>query len=92
MNVSDLHIHCYGEPGPNPVVALHGIQGHGARWRRLAEQHLADSYVVAPDLRGHGRSDGAPPWSVERHVADVLLCWTGWGLRGLTWSGTPLEA
>jgi lipase len=28
--------------------------------------------VLAPDLRGHGRSDWEPPWSLETHVADVL--------------------
>jgi lipase len=28
--------------------------------------------VLARDLRGHGRSDWEPPWSLESHVADVL--------------------
>ncbi|TDC36991.1 alpha/beta hydrolase [Micromonospora sp. KC213] len=67
-----MYVHRYGDPAARPVVALHGIRGHGGRWRHLAERHLRDSYVVAPDLRGHGRSDGTPPWSVERHVDDVL--------------------
>lgn len=51
---------------------LHGVTGHGARWRRTAEAYLADRSVLAPDLRGHGRSPHEPPWTVERHVADVL--------------------
>jgi lipase len=28
--------------------------------------------VVAPDLRGHGRSGWEPPWSLEQHLADLL--------------------
>ncbi|NDU74450.1 alpha/beta fold hydrolase [Actinomadura sp. DSM 109109] len=67
-----LHVHRYGNPAGAPVVMLHGITGHGARWRRTAERYLADRCVLAPDLRGHGRSTHEPPWTVERHVADVL--------------------
>ncbi|MEV0662218.1 alpha/beta fold hydrolase [Actinomadura luteofluorescens] len=67
-----LHVHRYGDPGGAPVVMLHGVSGHGARWRRTAERYLADHSVLAPDLRGHGRSTHVPPWTVERHVADVL--------------------
>jgi lipase len=67
-----LHVHRFGDPAGAPVVLLHGVTGHGARWRRTAETHLADRAVLAPDLRGHGRSTHEPPWTVERHVADVL--------------------
>ncbi|MEU8797025.1 alpha/beta hydrolase [Spirillospora sp. NPDC048819] len=72
MTDAALHVHRYGDPSGPPVVVLHGVSGHGARWRRTAERHLADRLVLAPDLRGHGRSPHEPPWTVERHVADVL--------------------
>ncbi|WP_242901476.1 alpha/beta hydrolase [Actinomadura terrae] len=72
MTDAALHVHRYGDPSGAPVVALHGTTGHGARWRRTAETFLADRFVLAPDLRGHGRSPHEPPWTVERHVADVL--------------------
>lgn len=54
-----------------PVLALHGVTGHGARWRVLAE-HLPELRLLGPDLRGHGRSPWTPPWGFEQHVADVL--------------------
>ncbi len=43
--------------GP-PIVLLHGILEQGAAWVEVA-QHLAEKgfRVLAPDLRGHGRSD-----------------------------------
>ncbi|MFB4310949.1 alpha/beta fold hydrolase [Actinomadura sp. GTD37] len=72
MTDAALHVHRYGDPAGAPAVLLHGVTGHGARWRRTAESHLADRSVLAPDLRGHGRSPHEPPWTVERHVADVL--------------------
>lgn len=72
MTDAALHVHRYGDPAGSPLVLLHGVSGHGARWRRTAERYLADRRVLAPDLRGHGRSPYEPPWTAERHVADVL--------------------
>jgi lipase len=68
-----LHIHEWGDPATPAVVCLHGVSGHGGRFRKLAEERLADRlHVVAPDLRGHGRSTWDEPWDLGTHVADVL--------------------
>src|SRR5690606_20844452 len=72
MTDAALHVHRYGDPAGSPLVLLHGVSGHGARWRRAAERYLADRRVLGPGLRGHGRSPYEPPWTAERHVADVL--------------------
>jgi lipase len=81
MTDAALHVHRYGDPSGEPLVALHGVTGHGARWRRTAERHLADRYTLAPDLRGHGRSPHLPPWGVEQHVEDVLAVMDAEGLE-----------
>ena len=68
-----LHLHEWGDPGAPTLVCLHGIMAHGERYRRLAEDRLAHRFhVVAPDLRGHGRSGYEPPWSLEQHIDDLL--------------------
>jgi lipase len=68
-----LHVHEWGDRGAPPLVCLHGVTGHGRRFRRLAEERLARRFrVVSPDLRGHGRSGWEPPWRLETHVADIL--------------------
>lgn len=67
-----LHVHEFGPADGRPVVFLHGLSGHGGRWRLLAERELADFRVVAPDLRGHGDSTRLPPWHLEQHAADVV--------------------
>jgi lipase len=70
--VSLLHVHTSGPVDGPPVLAVHGVTGHGARWRALAEAELPTARVLAPDLRGHGRSPWAPPWTLEQHAADLL--------------------
>lgn len=67
--VSELHVHRYGPPGPVRLLAIHGLTGHGQRWRPLATQHLPEVAVAAPDLLGHGRSSWAAPWSIDANVA-----------------------
>ena len=37
--------------------------------RTLAEQHLAEFTVLAPDLIGHGRSSWSAPWTLDANVA-----------------------
>lgn len=67
--VTALHVHTFGDG--RPVLALHGVTGHGARWPVLAEA-LPGLRVHGVDLRGHGRSPWTPPWGLEQHVADVV--------------------
>lgn len=65
----NLHLHRFGSTGPLEILAIHGLAGHGRRWRTLAEQHLPEYAVGAPDLLGHGRSSWSAPWTVEANVA-----------------------
>jgi lipase len=65
-------VHEWGDPEAPALVCLHGVTSHGGRFRYLAER-LSDRYhVVAPDLRGHGRSSWNPPWDVDAHLTDIL--------------------
>jgi lipase len=68
-----LHAQEWGDPDAPPVVCVHGVQGYGGRFRRLAEERLADRYrVLAVDLRGHGRSGREEPWTLEAHLDDLV--------------------
>lgn len=72
---AELHYDDIGE-GP-PVVLLHGVTSTGAlEWRGIVGT-LADDYrCIAPDLRGHGRSErGTRPLTVATLVDDLFaLC------------------
>lgn len=59
--------------GGTPVLLLHGITAHHRGWDLVADA-LPDHRVLAPDLRGRGRSrvpDG--PWGMARHADDAAL-------------------
>jgi lipase len=81
-----LHVHSFGPADGRPVLALHGVTGHGARWRVLADA-LPGVRLIAVDLRGHGRSPWAPPWRIEQHVADALAVLDALGLPRVAVAG-----
>jgi len=83
-----LHLDEWGDRGAPPVVCLHGVSAHGLRFRRLAEERLARRYrVLAPDLRGHGRSGWEPPWTIAAHLADVVETTEAAGVARAAWVG-----
>ncbi len=60
------------------LLIIHGQGEHGGRYQHFPH-YLKDKYdvIIAPDLRGHGRSEGVRG-HVERfdeYVDDVLLAW-----------------
>jgi lysophospholipase len=60
------------------LMIIHGQGEHGGRYQHFAH-YLGEEYdlIVAPDLRGHGRSEGIRG-HVERfdeYVDDALLAW-----------------
>lgn len=54
-----------------PVLAVHGISATHRSWDVVAAA-LDDRRVIAPDLRGRGRSNALPgPYGLERHADDL---------------------
>ncbi|WP_225847133.1 alpha/beta hydrolase [Streptomyces sp. HPF1205] len=61
-----------GAPGAGTVLAVHGLTGNGLAWGEVAEA-LGGTEVIAPDLRGRGRSrDVAGPGGMARHAEDLI--------------------
>jgi pimeloyl-ACP methyl ester carboxylesterase len=83
----------YEEVGAGrPLLLLHGLMAHAGFWR--GQLPLADSFrLIAPDLRGHGRSP-APPASVtvDRLVGDVAELVDALGLADAVVVGWSLGA
>ena len=83
-----LHTFTWGDPAAPPLVCVHGVSAHGERFKRLAETRWAASrYVVAPDLRGHGRSPYDAPWDFATHVADLVETTEALGIERADWVG-----
>ena len=66
-----LHYDIHGEG--DPLLWLHGGMGHGPDWQFIFPAVPAGYSLIAPDLRGHGRSTGARPiYSFQQSAFDVI--------------------
>ncbi|MGY5049260.1 alpha/beta fold hydrolase [Streptomyces sp. 900105755] len=60
------------DPGAPVVLALHGITANGLSWARVAHHLARRITLVAPDLRGRGRSGRLPgPYGIVAHADDM---------------------
>ncbi|MFJ9541094.1 alpha/beta fold hydrolase [Streptomyces sp. NPDC101225] len=60
------------DPGAPVVLALHGITANGLSWARVAHHLAGRVTLVAPDLRGRGRSGEVPgPYGIAAHADDM---------------------
>ena len=58
-------------PDGATIVVIHGLTASHRSWVRIAEQ-LPGFRIIAPDLRGRGRSNGLPgPFGMVQHADDV---------------------
>jgi pimeloyl-ACP methyl ester carboxylesterase len=62
----------WGDPAAPPLLATHGITASHVAWVRVAEA-LPDRRIIAPDVRGRGRSNALPgPYGMATHAADMV--------------------
>jgi pimeloyl-ACP methyl ester carboxylesterase len=56
----NYHVWVWGEPAPNkiPLVMVHGWMDIGASYQFVVDAFAHDHYVIAPDWRGYGLTQG----------------------------------
>src|SRR4029453_18516902 len=65
-----LHVSRWGA-GPRTVLGVHGLTASSLAFAPVARHLGTDATLVAPDLRGRGRSAGrAGPFGLRTHAAD----------------------
>jgi lipase len=69
------------------VVCVHGIGGHGLRFRPFADRLSDRFHTLAVDLRGHAASPWEPPWDFDTHIGDLLETADAHGLERPAWVG-----
>lgn len=74
----ELAVTEFGGQGP-PILLLHGLMGCAATWTPVAGWLTTHGRVLAPDARGHGRSQARAPWTTERLARDAAEALDGVG-------------
>lgn len=71
VRANGLDFHCLEQGQGEPLLLLHGFPDHAAAWRPLAERLAPSFRVIAPDLRGYGRT--SRPAAVEDYRIELLV-------------------
>src|ERR1700737_4668401 len=84
----------FGVEGKQPIaVAVHGITGSSRAWLPVARALGDRAALVAPDIRGRGRSSELPgPYGMDVHVRDLLAVLDALGLERAALVGHSLGA
>ena len=73
LETNGMQLHYDTDGDGEPLLWLHGGMGHGPDWRYIFTEAPAGHRIIAPDLRGHGRSTGASDtYSFRQSALDVL--------------------
>jgi pimeloyl-ACP methyl ester carboxylesterase len=67
----ELACRVWGPGGAPPLVLLHALGEQSSDWAEVARALAPSWRVYAPDLRGHGASDWAGPYTIEQLTADL---------------------
>lgn len=71
IRAGGLDMHYLEEGNGPPMLLLHGFPDHAAAWRPLADRLAPTFRLIAPDLRGYGRT--SRPRSVADYQLDCLV-------------------
>ncbi|MFG2447911.1 alpha/beta hydrolase [Streptomyces sp. NPDC048512] len=82
-----------GDPAAPVALALHGITANGLSWARVAHHLAGRMTLVAPDLRGRGRSGRVPgPYGITAHADDMAAVVDELGLGQIVLTGHSMGA
>lgn len=77
----DLAVGVWGPDDAPTVLAIHGITASHRAWALLGEL-APELRIIAPDLRGRGRSNALPgPWGMPRHADDAAAVLDAFGVE-----------
>jgi pimeloyl-ACP methyl ester carboxylesterase len=73
IDVNGRQIFCRDTGEGPPLLLLHGFTGSGADWQHVFAKPIVGYRIIAPDLRGHGRSTNPGGTFTFKEVARDLF-------------------
>ena len=67
-----LHVGYDDVGGGTPVLFLHGFPHDRTLWTPQTSALVGQARCIAPDLRGFGETDAAPPYSMDQYADDAV--------------------
>lgn len=91
IQLDEVSLH-YEEQGVgSPLLLLHGLGSTAADWDEVAPRLAEKHRLIAPDVRGHGRSDKPPgAYNVPLFAADLAAFCDRRGLSGIHVAGISM--
>ncbi len=71
LNGLRFHYLDYGNADAPPLILLHGLTSTAHSWDKFAGEMRDRFHIVALDQRGHGETEWASDYSIERMIEDV---------------------
>lgn len=71
LRVEGARLYFQSAGAGEPLVLLHGLGASSADWEYQVPELAQHFQVIVPDFRGHGASDRAGEYGVERFAADT---------------------
>src|SRR5207244_1859855 len=92
VNGLDLHYLYWGNIGAPPVVCVHGYTSSAEPFNALTRHFQDRFHIVAPDVRGHGKSAWSPEgaYQYRDQVGDLAGLVDQLGLARFTLIGTSM--
>lgn len=72
IQLNDIQLHVQDQGHGPPLVLVHGFPLDHTMWRGQLDALAAEFRVIAPDLRGFGRSEASDSMVTMEHFADDL--------------------
>lgn len=89
----ELRVARWGDTNDPVVFGIHGVTANHTSWALIAEQLDGRVCLVAPDLRGRGRSGGLPgPYGMGAHADDLVAVADHLGLDQIPLAGHSMGA